>query len=114
MNLAALRRTLVALVASLMLVLPTVGQAAGVETDRAPSALRMTGDLLIARPLMLGATLAGTAVFILGFPFHVAGDNTEYAGRTLVIEPLKNTFFRCLGCIERLPDGHPNYGGAGR
>lgn len=103
MKFQGLRRTLAALAATLLLALPAVSHATTVS-DRDPSALRMTGDLFVARPFMLGATLIGSAVFVLGLPFHALGGNTGQAANTLVIEPAKNTFFRCLGCVERVPD----------
>lgn len=108
MKFQGLRRTLAALVATVLLTLPTVSQATTVS-DRDPSALRMTGDLLVARPFMLGATLIGGGVFVLGLPFHALGGNTAQAADTLFLEPARNTFFRCLGCVERIPDSELNF-----
>ncbi len=108
MNSPRLRKTLAATLATLLLTLPTVSQAR-TESDRDPSALRMTGDLVVARPFMLGATLIGGAVFIVSLPFTALGGNTGQAADTLFIEPAKNTFFRCLGCVDRIPDSQLNF-----
>lgn len=107
MNKPTLRKTLVAMAASLLLSLPAVSQASNQAAniaDRDPSALRMTGDLVVARPMMLAATLIGTAVFVVSLPFSLIGGNVEQAADTLMVEPAKNTFFRCLGCTDRLTD----------
>lgn len=63
-----------------------------------PSMLAMTGDLLVARPVGLVATVAGAAVFLVSLPFTLAGGNVAEAGETLVIGPARTTFVRCLGC----------------
>lgn len=63
-----------------------------------PSALAMTGDLLLVRPTMLVITAVGTGVFLLSLPFSLMGGNAAEAGDTLVVQPAKTTFVRCLGC----------------
>lgn len=63
-----------------------------------PTALAMTGDLLIARPLGIVVTTLGTAAFIVSLPFSAAGGNVEQAADTLVKGPARETFVRCLGC----------------
>ncbi len=108
MKFPGLRQTLAALVATLLLTLPTVSQAKSLA-DQDPSALRMTGDLLVARPMLLGATLLGGVVLVVSLPFHALGGNSAQAADTLFIEPAKNTFFRCLGCVERINDQHLNF-----
>jgi hypothetical protein len=60
----------------------------------------MTGDLLVGRPLLLGATIVGTAVYLVTLPFSLAGGNATEAGKTLVLGPAKSTFIRCLGCTR--------------
>ena len=103
-----IRQTALALLTSFLMVLPVTSYAAP-STDSDPSALRMTGDLVVARPAMLAATLIGATVFVLSLPFSAWGGNAEQAAQTLVVEPAKNTFFRCLGCIERIPDSQLNF-----
>lgn len=67
------------------------------DTDT-PDAFAMTGDLLVARPLLLAATAVGTAVFVVTLPFTWLSGSTDRAGKALVVEPGKATFVRCLGC----------------
>lgn len=63
-----------------------------------PSALAMTGDVLIARPLGLVVTTIGAAAFVVSLPFSAAGGNVSQAADTLVVGPARETFVRCLGC----------------
>ena len=63
-----------------------------------PSALAMTGDLLIARPLGMVITTVGAAAFVVSLPFSAAGGNVGQAADTLVVGPARETFVRCLGC----------------
>lgn len=65
-----------------------------------PSALAMTGDLVIARPALLAMTVVGTAVFLVSLPFSLLGGNAGEAGKTLVLGPAESTFVRCLGCTR--------------
>jgi hypothetical protein len=65
-----------------------------------PSAIAMTGDLLIARPLLLVTTIVGTAVYVVSLPFSLAGGNERSARETLVYGPGEATFVRCLGCTK--------------
>ncbi|MHA6492005.1 multidrug transporter [Pseudomonas borbori] len=67
-------------------------------TADAPKAYSMMGDLLIARPLLIGATVLGAAAFVVSLPFTAAGGNVGEAGKALVVEPGKAAFVRCLGC----------------
>ena len=83
---------LLALAASL----PTLSYAKTVEETPTPGA--MVADALIARPVLAVTTVLGAGVFIVSLPFTLAGGNTEDAGKALVVEPAKNTFYRCLGC----------------
>ncbi len=63
-----------------------------------PNFVAMTGDLLVARPLLLVATVLGSVVFIISSPFSAAGGNMDQAAETLVKKPARATFTRCLGC----------------
>ncbi|KAF1054881.1 MAG: hypothetical protein GAK43_00620 [Stenotrophomonas maltophilia] len=64
-----------------------------------PPIYKMMGDLIIARPLLIAATVVGTtAVFVVSLPFSAAGGNVGEAGQALVVEPGKAAFVRCLGC----------------
>ncbi|MDE3737189.1 MULTISPECIES: hypothetical protein [Pseudomonas] len=67
-------------------------------TVNAPSGYSMAGDVIIARPLLLGATIIGTGLFIISLPFSALGGNVGEAAHELVVVPAKETFVRCLGC----------------
>nr|WP_298165174.1 multidrug transporter [uncultured Pseudomonas sp.] len=67
-------------------------------TADAPKAFSMVGDLLIARPLLIGATVLGAGLFVVSLPFTAAGGNIGEAGKALVVEPGAAAFVRCLGC----------------
>jgi hypothetical protein len=60
----------------------------------------MAMDGLIGRPVGLAATIVGTALFIATLPFSSLGGNTHQAWETLVQDPGRYTFQRCLGCFE--------------
>ncbi|TBU96159.1 multidrug transporter [Phytopseudomonas dryadis] len=64
----------------------------------APKAFPMLGDLLIARPLLIGATVIGAAAFVVSLPFTALGGNVGEAGKALVVDPGREAFVRCLGC----------------
>ena len=63
-----------------------------------PKAYAMLGDLIIARPLLIGATAVGAVAFLVSLPFTAVGGNVAEAGEALVLEPGKEAFVRCLGC----------------
>ncbi len=69
-----------------------------IYTADAPAGYAMLGDLLVARPLLIGATVVGTAAFIVSLPFSALGGNVKEAGQALVIAPGRAAFARCLGC----------------
>lgn len=68
--------------------------------DEEPSALAMTADAVIARPLLLATTIVGGAVYIVSLPFSLLGGNAAEAGETLFLGPAEATFVRCLGCTH--------------
>lgn len=63
-----------------------------------PPAYAMIGDLLIARPLLIAATVAGTALFVVALPFTATGGGIGRTGKALVVDPARAAFVRCLGC----------------
>ncbi|MEZ1317542.1 multidrug transporter [Pseudomonas fluorescens] len=68
-------------------------------TIQNPPAYAMLGDLLIARPLLIAATVIGAGAFVVSLPFTALGGNVGEAGQALVVDPGKAAFVRCLGCI---------------
>jgi len=68
-------------------------------TIQNPPAYAMIGDLLIARPLLVVATVIGAGVFVVSLPFTALAGGVGDAGQALVVDPAKAAFVRCLGCI---------------
>jgi hypothetical protein len=64
----------------------------------APKGYAMIGDLLFARPLLIGATAIGAVAFVISLPFTLASGGVKDAGQALVVEPGREAFVRCLGC----------------
>jgi hypothetical protein len=63
-----------------------------------PKGYAMLGDLIIARPLLIGATAVGVVAFVVSLPFTLASGSVKDAGEALVVEPGREAFVRCLGC----------------
>lgn len=99
-----IQRRLAALAVSLavgLAAVPAHAQEIAVDgADTRPSAAAMVGDAIIARPMLLALTAAGTATFLVTLPFSALGGNTGEAAKMLVVGPAKATFVRCLGCTE--------------
>lgn len=91
-------RTFLAALMAVALLAPSVSFAKGV--DELPSAGAMVADAVVARPVLLGFTVVGTALYLVTLPFSWAGGNADEAAEQLVIGPAKSTFVRCLGCIN--------------
>jgi hypothetical protein len=93
-----LSRATMLLSLGLLLLVPQMGYSQAVDED--PSALAMAGDLVLARPLLLATTVAGSVAYVVSLPFSLAGGNSVEAGKTLVVGPAMATFVRCLGCTR--------------
>ena len=76
----------------------TTGSGDPVYDIQNPPAYAMVGDLLIARPLLIAATIIGTGLFIVALPFTATGGGIGRTGKALVVDPAKAAFVRCLGC----------------
>lgn len=63
-----------------------------------PPAYAMIGDLLIARPILIAATIIGAGLFVVALPFTATGGGIGRTGKALVVDPGKAAFVRCLGC----------------
>lgn len=72
-------------------------------TLEAPPAYAMVGDLIIARPLLIAATVVGTGVFLVSLPFSALGGNVPEAADALIGTPGREAFTRCLGCTSSAP-----------
>lgn len=100
----SIQRRLAALLMSIMLGIAAMPASAEEMLDdqvnNRPTALAMFGDAVLARPLLLAGTLAGTGLFVVTLPFSALGGNVKEAADTLVVGLAKTTFTRCLGCTE--------------
>jgi hypothetical protein len=81
------------------LMLPQIGLAQE-SVDEKPGPAAMVGDLVVARPIGLVMTVAGTAAFIVSLPFTLLAGHAGEAAETLMIGPAETTFMRCLGCTN--------------
>jgi hypothetical protein len=66
-------------------------------------AFAMTADALIARPVQLVLTSAGTLLFTTALPITALTGSIDEAAEILVRYPARNTFLRCLGCVTVSP-----------
>lgn len=79
---------------------PDEGQPVAFVSHENPSPLRMAADLVIARPLLVGATAVGAGIFLVSLPFTCLAGNVRQASHTLVEVPADSAFNRCLGCLS--------------
>jgi hypothetical protein len=94
-----LNKLLLVLSTALILSVPQIAAATDdVVVVEKPSALAMTGDLILARPVLFVMTAVGSVIYIASLPFSLAGGNAAEAGKVLVLKPAHTTFVRCLGC----------------
>lgn len=98
-KLRSMKRTMSSVVLSGALLMTQAPQAFAVPEDD-PTASDMAADLLFARPAGAVVTVLGSAFFVLTLPFSAAGGNLNQAAETLVVGPARETFVRCLGCIN--------------
>lgn len=69
------------------------------EVEEDPSALAMTTDALIVRPIMIVGTVVGGALWVVSSPFSGPSGNAKQAADTLFFGPARSAFTRCLGCV---------------
>jgi hypothetical protein len=92
-NLPSIR--ILTLITALLLCQPSYGQT---SAESSPSGVAMAADLVIGRPALLVMTSVGFAVWMVSLPLALIGGNAEETGKTLVVDPARATFARCLGC----------------
>ncbi|GAB6192495.1 hypothetical protein [Desulfocastanea catecholica] len=86
---------IVALLVSPFSALAETGKPTPEQGKISPEAMSI--DIIAARPLGLAATVLGTVVFVVSWPFSALGGNSEQAWDTLVVSPAQYTFQRPLG-----------------
>lgn len=67
------------------------------KADAEPSAAMVAGDGLIARPLGLATTIAGTGLFVVTLPFSAPSGSVHEAARGMIGRPGGWTFVRPMG-----------------
>jgi hypothetical protein len=70
------------------------------EEPPQPDGISMAADFLVARPLGLVATVAGTALYVVAFPFAAMAGDIYTPAEYLVAQPARFTFDRPLGQID--------------
>ena len=80
-----------------MLAMAPVAQADSMGAEE-PSELAVMGDILIARPFLIGMTGLGFAAYAATLPFSVLGRNEDEMAEILVRRPARSAFLRCMGC----------------
>lgn len=95
--------SIVLLVVAALAIVPAGMAAAGTMDyrDAQTEAGAMAGDILIARPLGIVATVAGFGLFVVSAPFSALGGNFGEAWGALVVYPAKFTFTRPLGYFDQ-------------
>lgn len=110
MNMFRTTAALLALCMSLMTVSASAASsnASGnpIYEVEAPPAYSIVADVVIARPLLIAATVIGAGLFVVTLPFSAMGGGIGRTGKALVVEPGKAAFVRCLGCSK---DGYNNH-----
>jgi hypothetical protein len=98
-----IKRTLV-IFTVVALVFTTTGFSAlaqeEMKLDNKAPAESMIADFCVMRPLGIGATVVGTAFFIVSLPFSALGKNTGPAWDKMVADPFAFTFARPLGEVD--------------
>ncbi len=92
-----MKRSLTGVIAASLLLVGTP-VFAGPEDE--PSASEMVADVVVARPAGLLITAIGAGAFLVSLPFSALGGNVDKAAETLVLNPARETFQRCLGCTN--------------
>lgn len=89
---------LMAVAAALLLASSQAAAQVSDTVDETPSAMAMTFDLLIVRPLSFVGLVAGTGLFVVSLPLSLIQFETPVVpARKFIVEPAKYTFTRPLG-----------------
>ncbi len=63
--------------------------------------LYVVGDVALARPVGLAATIIGGAIFVVCLPFSLPSGSVKSTADALVVEPFRFTFKRPLGDFSK-------------
>lgn len=84
------------------LLLCTVTPSVAADPDEGP--LAVMADVTVVRPVCFAATVVGSALFAVAFPFAVMSKSVKKTARTLVVKPARATFTRPVGDMDALMD----------
>ncbi len=79
---------------------PPYEEATMQDLNLRPHAGDMAADALLVRPAAIGATIVGTALFLVSLPFSIIGGNVGEAADTLIRQNADFVTSRCLGCVR--------------
>lgn len=95
-----IKHAVVFLIAGLIIFMPVSSAVLAQEESMHKEEMtteKMAVDILLVRPVGIAATVVGTALFIVSWPFSALGGNTDEAYQAFMVEPAKFTFKRPLG-----------------
>lgn len=94
----AKRWQVVALTATLLAATVNVNAATEIPEDEDGPTFGTTAlDVVAGKPLGVAAVVGGAALWVVGLPFSILGQNVEQSAQTLIGEPAQ-ALTRCLGC----------------
>jgi hypothetical protein len=68
-------------------------------------------DAVVLRPLLFGATVVGSAVFVVTLPFAALSKSVKSTAHALVVVPAEATFTRPLGDLDYHDNPADQFGG---
>ena len=80
------------------------GSVASSSASENGGPMEMAADAIVVRPACLVATVVGSAVFVLAWPWAAASHTVKKTADTLVVKPANATFSRPLGDMTALRD----------
>lgn len=89
---------LMAVAAALLMASSQAAAQVSDTVDETPSAIAMSFDLLLVRPLSFVGLVAGTGLFVVALPLSlIQFEAPVVPARKFIVEPAKYTFTRPLG-----------------
>jgi ABC-type branched-subunit amino acid transport system permease subunit len=83
------------ILAVILMLFSAVSTSFALDSD--PGAGAMIADTVLARPMGIATTIAGTVLFVVSSPFSALGGNLKAAYTKLIKEPFVFSFSRPLG-----------------
>jgi hypothetical protein len=77
-----------------------IGLATAAPASATPDPTVVAADVVVMRPLLFGATLAGSVLFVASLPIAAISKSVKATAQSLVVGPAKATFTRPLGDFD--------------